>query len=89
MKLMKSVLCGISALLLATGAAFAGQDSAMHGSMEMSAGSESFASTMPSEISMEDGDRQYFVGPESDVIYLYPIEVTEYYLIIPQSPELG
>jgi hypothetical protein len=26
---------------------------------------------------------------ESDVIYLYPVEVTEYYLIIPDSQDLG
>ena len=85
MRLTKSLLCGISALLLAaTGAAFAGQDSSMQSSVENSApellggpelmANESFGS-----------DR----SPESDVIYLYPIEVTEYYLVIPQSPELG
>jgi hypothetical protein len=98
MRLAKSLLCGISALVLATGTAFAGQDSSMQSSVENSSpellggpewmanesfGSERFGS------SLDDGDRQYFVSPESEVIYLYPIEVTEYYLIIPsQSSEM-
>ena len=68
MRLSKSFLCGISALLLATGTAFAGQDSTMESSVENS-----------SPESLE----------ESEVIYLYPIEVTEYYLVIPsQSSEM-
>jgi hypothetical protein len=99
MRLTKSLLCGISALLLAaTGAAFAGQDSSTQSSVENSSpellggpellANESFGSDKFGS-SLEDGDRQYFVSPQSDVIYLYPIEVTEYYLVIPQSPELG
>lgn len=53
MRLTKSLLCGISALVLGAGPAFAGGDSTAGGSV------------------------------------LYPVEVTEYYLVIPQSPELG
>ena len=67
MRLTKSLLGGISALVLGTGLACAGGDSTVEGSIE----------TSPPEMM------------ESDVIYLYPIEVTEYYLVIPQSPELG
>jgi hypothetical protein len=26
---------------------------------------------------------------ESEVIYVYPVEVTEYYVIIPESQDLG
>ena len=76
MRLTKSLLCGISALVLGAGPAFAGGDSTAEGSVETSP-PEMMASE-PSEL-----------GMESDVIYLYPIEVTEYYLVIPQSPELG
>ena len=65
MRLTKSLLCGISALMLATGAAFAGQDSTVDGSVE----------TSPSELSLE----------ESGMIYIYPMEVTEYYLLIPSE----
>jgi hypothetical protein len=75
MRLTKS-LCGIAAMLLAVGTAYAGGDSTVEGSIETSP-PEMMASE-PSELALE-----------SDVIYLYPIEVTEYYLVIPQSPELG
>lgn len=76
MRLTKSLLCGISALALVAGAAFAGQDSMMESSVERS--SPELLASEPSEL-----------GMQSDVIYLYPIEVTEYYLVIPESPELG
>ena len=83
MRLTKSLLCGISALALVAGTAYAGGDSTVEGSVEtsppdMMASEPSMMASEPSEL-----------GMESDVIYLYPIEVTEYYLVIPQSPELG
>ena len=83
MRFTKSLLCGISALALATGAAFAGQDSTMESSVEngfpeLLAGPELMAN-----------ESQSFAESEADVIYLIPLEVTEYYLVIPsQSSEM-
>ena len=80
MRLSKSLLCAISALLLATVTAFAGEDVATQSSVESSSpellgGPE----PMTANESLE----------EMDVIYVYPVEVTEYYLIIPsQSSEM-
>jgi hypothetical protein len=69
----------IFASVLATGTAFAGQDSTVHGSVETSPpellGNESF-------IVMDDS---YGLQSETEVIYLYPIEVTEYYVVIPNE----
>ena len=84
MRLSKSLLCGISALLLAFGTAFAGQDSTMassveSGSPELLGGPEMMAGEMAANESLE----------EIDVLYVYPVEVTEYYLIVPsQSSEM-
>ena len=83
MRLANSLLCGISALVLATGTAFAGQNSTMdssveNGSPELLAGPELMAN-----------ENQSLAESESDVIYLIPLEVTEYYLVIPsQSSEM-
>jgi hypothetical protein len=85
MRFSKSLLCGISALAFATGTAFAGLESSVENSSpELLSGPE----LMTSE-SLEDSDRQYFAESETDVIYLIPLEVTEYYLVIPsQSSEM-
>ena len=89
MRLANSLLCGISALVLATGTAFAGQDSSMQSSVENSSPELLGGPELMASESLEDSDRQYFAESETDVIYLYPIEVTEYYLIIPsQSSEM-
>jgi hypothetical protein len=87
MRLTKSLLCGIAALLLAAGTAFAGQESTVQSSAESSqpellGGPE----MMASESAMAGSE---LMAAEEEVIYLVPLEVTEYYLIIPQSPELG
>jgi hypothetical protein len=101
MRLAKSLLCGLSALAFSAGAAFAGQGSSLHGqaSTEISPpellSDENFGSSpSPSEsvsvMELERADRDQYAGSmESDVIYLYPVEVTEYYLIIPESQDLG
>ena len=80
MRLLKPFLCGISALLLAAGTAFAGQDSTMESSVENNSPALLGAPEMlMAEERLEEGE----------VIYLYPIEVTEYYLVIPsQSSEM-
>jgi hypothetical protein len=113
MRLMKSLLCGFSALALATGAAFAGGGSAVHGSVEASepqllsdenfgsggSGSSAFGADVTSQMNgsfdLERGDIYAGSMPEqsamqeSEVIYIYPVQVTEYYLLIPsQSSEM-
>jgi len=76
----KSLLCAVSALMLASGAAFAGQDSSVDASVEMSPPeTDAYSGPMSEEQSLE----------EYGVIYVYPVEVTEYWLVIPsQSSEM-
>ena len=98
MSFAKSLLCGFATLALSAGVAFAG-GSSMHGeaSTEISPpellSDENFgSSTSPSEsVSVMELERadQLAGSMESDVIYVYPVEVTEYYLIIPESQDLG
>lgn len=81
MSLSKSLLCITSALALATGAAFAGQDSTVDGSVETSPPellSEQYSEPMNSS-------EQLAALEEGDVIYIYPVELTEYYLLIPSE----
>ena len=40
-------------------------------------------STVDGAIVMDD---TYGIEPQGDVIYLYPMEVTEYYLVVPSEP---
>ena len=75
MSFAKSLLCGFSALALSAGVAFAG-------------GSELLSEESVSVMELERAD-QLAGSMESDVIYVYPVEVTEYYLIIPESQDLG
>ena len=98
MRLAKSLLCGFSAVALSA-AAFAGQDSSFHGqtSTEMSPqellSDENFgSSTSPSEsasvMELERAD-ELAGAMEGEVIYVYPVEVTEYYIVVPESQDLG
>ena len=98
MRLAKSLLCGFSAVALSAGAAFAGQDSSFHGhaSTEMSPpellSDENFGSSTPSEsasvMELERAD-ELAGAMEGEVIYVYPVEVTEYYIVVPESQDLG
>jgi hypothetical protein len=107
MRLTKSLLSIISALVLATGVAFAGGGSMSHqGSMsyqsteesgpELLGGyeiasegdvlSSSESSPFPmngseSLAGLEESDRELLA--QSDVIYIYPMQVTEYYVLVP------
>ncbi len=89
MRLAKSLLCGLSALALSAGVAFAG-GSSLHGqaSTEISPPELLSESENVSVLELERAD-QLAGSMESDVIYVYPVEVTEYYLIIPESQDLG
>ena len=101
MTLAKSLLCGVSALALSAGAALAGQDSSYHGhaSTEMSPpellSDENFGSSSDNLSVMELERADQYAGAmdseamETDVIYVYPVEVTEYYIIVPESQDLG
>lgn len=98
MRLAKSLLCGFSAVALSAGAAFAGQDSSFqgHASTEMSPpellSDENFGSSTPSEsasvMELERAD-ELAGAMEGEVIYVYPVEVTEYYIVVPESQDLG
>ena len=97
MRLAKSLLCGFSAVALSAGAAFAGQDSSFHGqaSTEMSPpepSDENVGLDTPSEsasvMELEPAD-ELAGAMEGEVIYVYPVEVTEYYIIVPESQDLG
>ncbi len=99
MRLAKSLLCGFAAVALPAGAALAGQDSSFsgHASTEMSPpellSDENFgSSTAPSEsasvMELERAD-ELAGAMEGEVIYVYPVEVTEYYIVVPESQDLG
>lgn len=98
MRLAKSLLCGFSAVALSAGAAFAGQDSSFsgHASTEMSPpellSDENFGSSTSSEsASVRELERadELAGAMEGEVIYVYPVEVTEYYIVVPESQDLG
>ncbi|MGH6783198.1 MAG: hypothetical protein ACREBP_01085 [Sphingomicrobium sp.] len=100
MRLTKSLIAVFSALLLTTGAAFAGGDSwtstGPMSSDSVEAGgpgllggdalsSEQFNDRFPSNSSEMPGSMDSEALAESDVIYIYPVEVTEYYLLVPSA----
>ena len=95
----KSLLSGFAAVARSAGAAFAGQDSSFsgHASTEMSPpellSDENFgSSTSPSEsASVRELERadELAGAMEGEVIYVYPVEVTEYYIVVPESQDLG
>ncbi len=99
MRLAKSLLCSFSALALSAGVAFAGQGSSLHGqaSTEISPpellsdenfGYSSSESESLSVMELERADE--LAGTmDGEVIYVYPVEVTEYYIIVPESQDLG
>lgn len=88
MRLSKSLLCGFSALALSAGAAFAGQG---YSSNEMSPPEllSDESSVMELERADQDAGAMDRAEMETEVIYIYPVEVTEYYIIIPESQDLG
>jgi hypothetical protein len=85
----------ISALALATGVAFAGGGSMSHqqsyesSSPELLSDAEIWSGWSSSESSAFPMNRSESSQPdseylaESDVIYIYPMQVTEYYLLVP------
>lgn len=99
MRLAKSLLCSFSALALSVGVAFAGQGSSLHGqaSTEISPpellSDESFgysSSESDSLLVMELERADDLAGAmDGEVIYVYPVEITEYYIIVPESQDLG
>ena len=89
MKLAKSLLCGLSALTLSVGAALAG-DSAMQGQASTEISPPELLSDTQSVSVMELERADELAGAmDGEVIYIYPVEVTEYYIIVPQSQDLG
>jgi hypothetical protein len=88
MRLTKSLLCGVSALALATAAAFAGEDSTQrwhgtggeyhdNGGLQLfsdadAVGSDQFSEPMRDSYSLSESDRLSLSEP--DVIYIYPTE---------------
>lgn len=97
MRLAKSLLCGFAAVALSAGAAFAGQDSSFsgHASTEMSPpellSDENFGSSPSESASVMELERadELAGAMEGEVIYVYPVEVTEYYIVVPESQDLG
>ena len=95
MRLTKSLLSIISALVLATGAAFAGGGSMSHqqsyesSSPELLSDAEMWSGWSSSEASRFPTSNSESLQPESeqlaeyDVIYIYPLQVTEYYVLVP------
>ena len=85
MRLTKSLLCITSALALATGAAFAGGDSMSSQSHEAEIWSSEHSSYplngSESLAGLEQSDTESFA--EADVIYIYPLEVTEMIVLVP------
>ena len=75
----------VSALALATGVAFAGGASMSHqqsyesSSPELLSDAEMWSRWSSRESSMSDRE----LLAESDVMYIYPMQVTEYYLLVP------
>jgi hypothetical protein len=86
MRFVKSLLFAASVFALGAGTALAGQDSSVMGSVETNpqlSSDEAYRGPMPEgpELSALE---------EGDVIYIYPMEVTEYYLLIPsESSEMA
>ena len=87
MRLTKSLLSVIAALALGAGSAFAGG-----GTMSQSSDAEIWSGWSSSESSsfpMNSSESMQSMQPdseslaESDVIYIYPMQVTEYYVLVP------
>jgi hypothetical protein len=88
MRRMKSLLIA-SVFALGAAPAFAGQDSTVHGSVETSPPELPSDESLGREDVMPEGSDELALA-EGDVIYIYPMEVTEYYLIIPsESSEMS
>ena len=88
MTLTKSFLCIASALALGSGpTAFAGEDSSANGSVETS------PPELLSEESLEPMDSaelESYEGvsmEEYEVVYVVPMEITEYYFAVPKHPD--
>jgi hypothetical protein len=95
---MRRVKALLLASLLSAGPVFAGQDSTVHGSVEasppemlseqynelMGSESEEWLSLREEEALMLEEERLAALE-EGDVIYLYPMEVTEYYFVVPSE----
>jgi hypothetical protein len=87
------LLAAAAALALGTGAAFAGQDSTVEGSVENSPPdllSEPSTELLPS-MEIESGAAEIIALEEGDVIYVFPADSVEYsesYLVIPDSGEM-
>jgi hypothetical protein len=97
MRLAKSLLCGFSALALSAGAAFAG--SSLHGQASteisppelLSDENFGFSYSQSESVSVMELERsdELASAMDGEVIYVYPVEITEYYLIVPESQDLG
>jgi hypothetical protein len=93
MTLNKSLLCVASALALGAGPAFAGEDSTVDGSVETSPPeqlSEESFEPMDSSAELESYEgvsMEEYEVEEYEVVYLVPMEVTEYYYAWPKSPD--
>jgi hypothetical protein len=90
MRLTKSLIAAITTLTLTTGAAFAGEDSThrWHGTgpeyHQMPGGLTVFSDADSTSSNRNEpellSDEQL---AESDVFYIYPMQVSEYYLLVP------
>ena len=82
MRLSRSLLAVAAATTLAATAAFA-EDSrpidAMEGEAPVLLSEEQGYSSAEDQLALEEGD----------VIYIYPMEVTEYYLIVPDEAQIN
>ena len=98
---MSRIKALLLASALATGPAFAGQDSTLHGSAETSPPemlSEQYLEPMSEErewmslreeeelMRLEEQERMAALEEEGEVVYIIPMEVTEYYLLVPVDP---
>jgi hypothetical protein len=93
---MRRIKVLLFASLLGTAPAFAGQDSTVYGSVETSP-PEILSEEHPREMTNEEllslrEEEEMMLEEErlaalegSDVIYIYPMEVTEYYLVVPRD----
>ena len=97
MRLSKSLIAAFSALALTTGAAFAGEDSThrWHGTGPEFHETPGGLMVFGDADSTSSGKYDQALGAmepellsdeqlaESDVIYVYPMQVSEYYLLVP------
>ena len=87
MRRTKSLLSVACALALAAGTAFADGDSMApwqtHESSNPELVSEPAPMNEPEALALEAPDAELYAEP--DVIYVYPVEVTEYYILVPSA----